>query len=432
MEYRLALFFLFLYYIRPQDWMAGWAGFNIVKPLMLAWVAALFTSRTRSPLPGLLRTPHDWCLLAYYAYIVWNAPDTRAALMGFLPLAVFYALTVQSLVSWERIAGYLKMWNIMLLGVGALAVGSLYGIDLTGAQDMTTKNAGRLAIGTWLHNNPNSLAHTVIVAIPLSYLAWFWKGGAAGRLLAFPAAAALAFLCAYHASSKGAYLVAGGLIVLLFVIGRPLGVKLLALAAAGTVGISALSFLPRMSGMSNLSSNEGVQGRLMAWEVAKTVFDSSPTGVGWKQFVPWVSWEGETFVKATHSSYVQIGADLGMYGLFLYVAGLWLSLRGLIFTAPRLTRSDRIREFSRRSALILLIAYSVSNWMINREYHTEYFLMIAVASSLHRLCLVEPIAAGPDEQAPRPWLHPDWRDLALSAALTWGVVEVWNYVLTNL
>src|SRR5690606_320899 len=125
-----------------------------------------------------------------------------------------------------------------------------------------------------------------------------------------------------------------------------LGVKLLALAAAGTVGISALSFLPRMSGMSNLSSNEGVQGRLMAWEVAKTVFDSSPTGVGWKQFVPWVSWEGETFVKATHSSYVQIGADLGMYGLFLYVAGLWLSLRGLIFTAPRLTRSDRIREFS--------------------------------------------------------------------------------------
>lgn len=432
MEYRLALFFLFLYYIRPQDWMAGWAGFNIIKPLMLAWVAALYSSRSRSPLPGLLRTPHDWCILAYYGYVVWTAPDTRAALMGFLPLAVFYALTVQSLVSWERIAGYLRMWNLMLLGVAALAVGSLYGIDLTGAQDMTTKNAGRLAIGTWLHNNPNSLAHTVIAAIPLSYLAWFWKGGAAGRFLAFPAAAALAFLCAYHASSKGAYLVAGGLVVLIFVIGRPLGVKLLALAAAGTVGLSALSFLPRMSGMANLSSNEGVQGRLMAWEVAKTVFDTSPTGVGWKQFVPWVSWEGETFVKATHSSYVQIGADLGMYGLFLYIAGLWLALRGLAFTAPRFTGSDRIREFSRRSALILLIAYAVSNWMINREYHTEYFLMIAVASALHRLCLVEPITTVPDEQAPRPWLHPDWRDTALAAALTWGVVEAWNYVLTNL
>jgi O-antigen ligase len=431
MEYRLALFFLFLYYIRPQDWVAGWSGFNIIKPLMLAWLAALFTSRSRSPLPGLLRTPHDWCILAYYGYVVWNAPDTRAALTGFLPLAVFYALTVQSLVSWERVAGYLKMWNLMLLGVATLAVGSLYGIDLTGAQDMTTKNAGRLAIGTWLHNNPNSLAHTVIVALPLSYLAWFWKGGGAGRLLAFPAGATLACLCAYHASSKGAYLVAGGLVVLIFVIGRPLGVKLLAVAVAGTVGLSALSFLPRMSGMANLSSNEGVQGRLMAWELAKTVFDTSPTGVGWKQFVPWVSWEGETFVKATHSSYVQIGADLGQYGLFLYIAGLWLALRGLTFTAPRFTTGERGREFSRRAALILVLAYVVSNWMINREYHTEYFLMIAVAGALHRLCLTDPATAATPE-APRPWLHPDWRDFAVAGGLTWAVAEAWSYMLVSL
>lgn len=101
MEYRLALFFLLLYYIRPQDWMAGWAGFNVVKPLMLAWLVAWFTSRERSPMPGLLRTPHDWVILTYYAYVVWNAPDTKAALMGFLPLVVFYALTVQSLSSWS-------------------------------------------------------------------------------------------------------------------------------------------------------------------------------------------------------------------------------------------------------------------------------------------------------------------------------------------
>ena len=431
MEYRLALFFLFLYYIRPQDWVAGWSGFNIIKPLMLAWLAALFTSRSRSPLPGLLRTPHDWCILAYYAYVVWNAPDTRAALMGFLPLAVFYALTVQSLTSWERIAGYLKAWNVMLLGVAALAVGSLYDLDLTGAQDMTTKNAGRLAIGTWLHNNPNSLAHTVIAAIPLSYLAWFWKGGAGGRLIAFPIAASLACMCAYHASSKGAYLVTGGLIVLLFVIGRPIGVKLFSLAVASTVGLSAFSFLPRMTDLAHLSTNEGVQGRLMAWEQAKTVFDASATGVGWKQFIPWVTWEGETFVKATHSSYVQIAADLGLYGLFLYVAGLWLALRGLAFAAPHFTMDVRNREFSRRAALILMIAYTVSSWMINREYHTEYFLMIAVAGALHRLCLTDP-AATAAEDAPRPWLFPDWRDFAATAGLTWVIVEMWEYILTSL
>lgn len=429
MEYRLALFFLLLYYIRPQDWMAGWAGFNVVKPLMLAWLVAWFTSRERSPMPGLLRTPHDWVILTYYAYVVWNAPDTKAALMGFLPLVVFYALTVQSLSSWERVAGYLKMWNFMLLAVAAMAVASLYGLDLTGAQDVTTRNAGRLAIGTWLHNNPNSLSHTVVVALPLSYLVYFWKGSAGGRLLAFPLCAALATTCVYHASSKGSYLVGAGLVVMIFVIGRPLGIKLLALAAAGTAGISALSFLPRMAGMGSLGNDEGVQGRLMAWEMAKTMLESSNTGIGWKQFVAWITWEGETFVKATHSSYVQIGADLGLYGLFLYIAGLWTAQRGLIFSAPSFTTADRQREFCRRATLVLLLGYSVSNWMINREYHSEYFLMIAVAAAIHRLSLAEGAELA---TAVKAWKQPDLRDLAVTASLTWLVLEIWDYILNNL
>ncbi len=434
MEYRFALFFLFLYYIRPQDWMAGWAGFNVIKPLMLLWTAALFVRRTPSPLPGLLRTPHDWVVLIYYGYVVWTAPDTQAALMGFLPLVVFYALTVQSLNTWERLTGYLKMWNWMLLAVAAMAVGSLYGIDLTGAKDVTEQNAGRLAIGTWLHNNPNSLAHTVVVALPLSYLVWFWKGGATGRLLYFPAGAALVGTCAYHASSKGAYLVAGGLMVLLFVIGRPLAVKLLALAVASTVGISALSFLPRMSGMSNLRADEGVMGRLMSWEMARTALESHATGLGWKQFVAWITWEGETFPKATHSSYVQIGADLGLYGLFLYLAGLWLSWRGLTFTAPPFSAMDREREFSRRAALLLIVAYTVSNWMINREYHTEYFLLIAIAAAVHRLCLAESATAMPEAEVPerKLWQRVGSLDIAASAALTWVVLRIWDYVLTSL
>lgn len=433
MEYRFALFFLFLYYIRPQDWMAGWAGVNVIKPLMLVWTTALFVRRTPSALPGLLRTPHDWVMLAYYVYVVWTAPDSRAALMGFLPLVVFYALTVQSLNTWERVAGYLKMWNWMLLTVAAIAVASLYGLDLTGARDVTSRNAGRLAIGTWLHNNPNSLAHTIVVALPLSYLAWFWRGGAAGRLVLFPASAALIWSCAYHTSSRGAYLVAGGLVVLLFFIGRPFMVKMIALATAGTVGISALSYLPRMSDMSNLGNDEGVMGRLMAWEMARTTLDSHATGLGWKQFVAWISWEGETFSKSTHSSYVQIGADLGLYGLFLFVAGLWVAHRSLALRAPHYTGSDRDREFSRRAALVLVVAYAVSNWMINREYHTEYFLLIAVAAAIHRLGASETTAPQESEvKTQSRWSFPDWRDGMASALLTWTVLYIWDYVLVNL
>lgn len=466
MDLRLAQLFLFLYFIRPQDWVQALIGVNVVRPVMLAWMLVLFTRRERSPLPGLLRTPHDWVLLSYFVYVVWNAPDSQATFSNFLPLVVFYALTVQSLTDWDKLLTYLRTWNWMLLSVAALAVGSVYGIDLTGAVDATIKNAGRLSIGTWLCNNPNSLAHTVIVAIPVSYGLFFWKGGASGRLLAFPLCALLAGACAYYTESKGSYLVAGGLVVMVFVIGRPLAVKALALAMAATLGVSALSFLPRMEQMGSLRNEEGVQGRLMAWEMARTARDKTMTGEGWRQFVAIITWEGETLPKATHSSYVQVGADLGMYGLFLFVAGLWCAVHTLLSAHPW-TRDDDRRERCRRVGMILVIAYSVSSWMINREYHTEYFLIIAVAAAIHRLCEAEKDSFSEDatelETNSMPelllstqlengrvvpslsiqnesdetvvakfWTKFGFLDLAASIALTWCVLQVWDYVLTSL
>lgn len=471
MDFRLSLIFLLLYFIRPQDWVQFLIGVNVVRPLMIIWTVALLTRRERSPLAGLLRTPHDWVLLTYLFYVVWNSPDSKTTFTSFFPLLVFYALTVQSLNSWDRLFKYLKMWNGMLLCLSALAVASLYGIDLTGAVDYTSKNAGRLALGTWLCNNPNALAHTVTVAIPLSYCMFFWRCGITSRSIVFPIYALLIATCVYYTQSKGAFLVAGGLMVVIFVIGRPLGVKAMTLAAASTIGLSALSFLPRMEQMGNLRGDEGVQGRLMAWELARTARDNTMTGEGWRQFVAMITWEGEIIPKATHSSYVQVGADLGRPGLFLFVAGLWCAMHSLI-SIHRLTRGDELWERCRRSAMILVIAYMTSSWMINREYHTEYFLIIAIAAAIHRLCQAQSsqeivsdtaAAAATDSEEnlsalslsaqvsdgsvlPRLAIQEEleksqpkafWTKIGLMDALvclglTWCVIEVWDYVLTSL
>lgn len=473
-DFRLTLLFLFLYFIRPQDWVQGLIGTNIIRPLILAWIAALLTRRERSPLSGLLATPHDWLLLTYFGYIVWNAPDFNETFNGFLPLVAFYALTVQSLTSWDRVMHYVKFWNWMVLGVAALGVASLYGVDLTGAVDMTAKNFGRLAIGTWLCDNPNALAHTVVVSIPLSYLIYFWKGSAIGRFLIFPACATLAGACAYHTESKGAFLVGGGLVVLIFVIGRPWGVKAFVLATSAVVGISALSFLPRMEKMGSLGTDEGVMGRLMAWEIAHHVMDTKLTGEGWRKFSAEINWEGELIPKSTHSSYVQIGADLGLYGLCLYIGGVWVAGRALI-SARTYAGSSEIRERCRRCCLILLSAYAVSGWMINREYHTEYFLLIAMAAAVHRLGHAERLGNGHGElesdgfatvgarrfrqrsgdssdatdeirestcsgihedvtreESGRFWTRFEVADFIGSAGLTWVALQIWAYVLNNL
>jgi uncharacterized membrane protein YidH (DUF202 family) len=469
-----AILFLFLYYIRPQDWIPSMAGFNMMRPMMVLWLIAMHSNRRRTEPRRVLVTPHDWLMLIYFGYVVWTAPDAKDAFMGFFPLVVFYAFTVQSLENWEDLLVYLKGWNAMLLGIAVIALASLYGFDFTGAVDMTAANKGRLCIGTWLHDNPNALGHSVILALPLSYLLYFWRGGLTGRFVIFPAQAAIAVFCTYKTESKGAFLVGGALFVLIFVFGRPLVVRLFILALAATVGISALSMLPRMSEMGNLRADEGVQGRLMAWEAARTSVKTHAAGVGWKQFRTTITWNGVTEEAKTHCAYVQVTADLGIFGLAIFLGGMWVALRSTV-TAYRFTKETDSHERCRRVVMLIVSAYAISAWMINRQYHTEYFLMIALAGAIHRLVLraqseeiakTESTGIADQEQPEEPvttraaqmvqeqtvtqlqqsgeeqsnplqyqgqlWTQLGLLDVAACAGLAWGVLFVWDYILANL
>ncbi len=476
MDYFFAMLFLGMYYIRPQDWVPGLVGANVIRPVMLGWFGSVAGYGSSSKIPGWFSTPHDWVIAIYYAYVVWTAPPGIGAGMGMFSLVVFYFLTVHALGDWQRLLGYLKLWNVLLLCIAGFGVLQVLGMDITGGRQTTEFFLGRLSLGTWLADNPNALGHTVVLAIPLSYVLFFWRGSGAGRLFIFPACFALAGWCAWQTQSKGSFLVGAGLTVLIFVVGRPKWVQIMVVSLALVTGVGALSFLPRMEEMGNLRADEGVLGRLMAWEMAKTSMDSNTFGVGWKQFIALLDWQdGRRFYhdipKATHCSYVQVGADLGRYGLYLYLMGIWVALRTLL-SGKGLTDDQ---ERCRRAVLLLLLGYLASGWMINRQYHTEYFLMIAAAAAIHRLKLAreegldstaeatlddggadgavgaaswgggaraipgqEHIRNDLDESGlpqtkPRKmWNRLGWLDLAMTGAMTWGVLWTWDYILKNL
>lgn len=465
MEFFFAVFFLLFYYLRPQDWVPGLAGANLVKPIVGLWLLALIVARSRPPsLPGWFRTPHDWIILSYGAYIVLFADGS---LLGVLPMLAFYFLTVQSLNGWDQVHRYLLFWTGALVVVACFGVFSTFGLDVTGASENYFTQMGRLAIGTWLHNNPNSLAHSVIVVIPAGFALFFWRGSLVGRFVLFPLCAGIVFYCAWLTQSKGAYLVGGALVTVALIQGRPKWLQGIAITAAIVGGVSALSFLPRMADMNNLRADEGVQGRLLAWEMARTAERNNPTGVGWKKFIAEYEWkEGLHSVwvrKATHSSYVQVGADLGRYGLFLYLAGIWCCLHTLL----RLKSADTRQERCRRVLFLFLLANLMSGWMINRQYHTEYFLLIATAAAMHRLGKASELSASEEspesaDESPlkagarklREIVSPEARpaflpaegvamrpplwnrfgvlDLACCIGLTWLTFWAWDYILEKI
>lgn len=476
MEFFFAVFFLLFYYLRPQDWVPGLIGLGLVKPIIITWLGVVVAGRSlSSPLSGVMRTPHDWVILSYFIYVVWTAPEMMTALTGFLSLVAFYALTVQSVNSWPRLYSYLKWWTIALAILALLGVLVPLGIDPTGGKELTDFFQGRVSLGTWTHNNPNFLAHSVVVAIPASYFLFFWRGTPLGKWVLFPMISGVAFWCVYLTESKGAFVSGGILVASLYIVGRPKIVQIVTIIIASTMGVGALSFLPRMSQMSDLRSDPGVQGRLLAWEQARQVGQVNATGVGWQQFTAFIEWrEGDQVLivsKATHSSYVQVFADLGSYGLFLYMAGLWCVTRTLLRFRPANVLEDRCR----RLIWLILLSTLSSGWMLNHEYHVEYFLLVAAGAALHRLVKARELglvtndgSESPNSEQPGyPVLEalpeaepltdmtvaneavttkmgddvipakPLWNkfgilDVGICIGLTWLTLWVWDYILANI
>ena len=415
----------------------------------------------------LLKTPLDWAILFYSAYIVLTSSNLIGTAKELAPLPIFYWLTVLALDNEEKILRYMKWWAAMLLTLAGFGVAQLYGVDFTGGQEITDAFKGRLSLGTWTHNNPNALGHSVVVAIPMVYFLLFWKSTTVRRVYSV-LLILLAGYAAKETESKGSFLVGGGAVVLALIFGKPKIVQILILSAALAGGGTLLALLPRMEEMQSMGSDQGVQGRMLAWEIARTSSKNHTYGEGWKVFQAYVEWEGAMYLKATHSTYVRIGADLGYPGLFFFLLILWCNLRVLI----SVNTNNLDLERCRRMLFLLLATYAVSGWMIDRSYHTEYFLLAACCAAIHRLQLKqnlelrEPDANGIDEsttkqlpenssqvinviyddpsqhlgtvdkplpkQALQKWPKLGFVDLCIAYVLTIATLETWDYLMKNI
>ncbi|MEQ1749539.1 MAG: O-antigen ligase family protein [Prosthecobacter sp.] len=458
MDFKAVVLVLLVYFIRPQDWIPALNGVGIVTPIMLVAIGTMYQrSRTLGYKLEFFRTPHDWGMLAYYAYVVYTSPDPTGTFKDAFPLFAFYFVTVQALSTTSRLHTYLKAWMWAVFTLGAFGLLSLIGWDFTGAIPMTQSMQGRLALGTWMHNNPNSLGHTLITAIPLAYFLYYWKKNMGAKIFAVGIATSC-FSAIYETQSKGAVVAGFVSVVMSYSFGKSKFVQILLLSAALAGGGAAISLMPRMESMGSLRSDEGIQGRLLAWDQAKISVQNHFTGEGWKSFHAIIKWEKTWISKATHSSYVKIGADLGYPGMFIYIGILWLGVRTLLRAKPEDDELNRCRQ----CLFTLIISYIVSNWMIDRAYHTEYFLFMAAIGAFHRLALLNrEVKENTEElQEVLPWqlpTMPSWlpelrtesisaqnmtfkasliRPSAIDAVLalcgTWTVFYIWDYVLKNL
>jgi hypothetical protein len=373
---------ILLWLVRPQDWVSGLAGMSFMTYSMIIAILGLYQRPGSITRRHFTQSPADYLVIVYLTWTIWTTGGWIDMTKAMIPFASFYFVAALAINSPQRLNTFLSCWVAGLSITMFFALSSVYGFEIVGGTaDLTERFLERLALNTWIYNNPNSLGHGVVALIPMAYIWLVWRRGVGARLLGMIIIAGAAQVT-YMTQSKGAYLSGAAAVTISLLFRKSRIVQIFMIVCMLTVGLGALKLLPRME---NLDTKEaGIAGRLLIWQMAHNAMANTFTGEGWKKFQAWIETDDYGLIhKATHGSYVNVGADLGYIGLMLFVGILYANSRTLI--QARVDPAQEDLERCQRLLLSLTTSFAFSAWMIDRAYHTDYFILAGTVSAFHRL-----------------------------------------------
>ncbi len=137
MDFASIVLFLFIYYIRPQEWIGIFAKAQPVKLIMLVSLVSTFSQHKGLSPKEFFKTPHDYAMAAYIGWAIYAGGSFTYMFMEYLKYIVFYWIIVIVLNEMKKIQLFLNWWAVMILGVAALGVSSLYFWDPTHSKHLT-------------------------------------------------------------------------------------------------------------------------------------------------------------------------------------------------------------------------------------------------------------------------------------------------------
>ncbi len=379
MDFFSVIVFLIFYYLRPQEWLSIFASIHFVQLCMYLALWSLFFRDHSIRASDLLKTPHDWAMLAFFLWIVGTSPTPWDTFKNVSSLFIFYIVIVHTLTTVPRIKKFCGWWTFLIVAIAALSVASQHGFDPLNSLDLTnTRMKGRLALNLSIFRNPNALGHNVVPAIPMLYYFCIWRRPIFMKELGL-FLMLLPFYCIYLTVSKGSFLAAGVTSVATLTFGRPKWVQTTLFVVVFVFGGTLMYALPRMNELQKAKTDEAIQGRVAAFTHGLRMISERTHGVGHGQWLK-SFFETNHFRKAAHSSYVQVGAELGYPGFFIFFLILYCCLRTLITAKTTTDEEERIR----RILFILVVSYMISSWMVDLGYRPTFFMFAAAIAAFHR------------------------------------------------
>jgi O-antigen ligase len=308
------------------------------------------------------------------------------SVLHYAQIVLFFFVLIQSAATRERIE---KVLFVCCLGIGIYSVHGLLS---------WTADSNRFAFGEVY--DPNDLAYLVVSFIMFNFYFLDGKRGLLARIICVGNIAAGILLLLWTGSRSG-FVGLGVMMVLMIFSGSSL-VKfhhkaLMAVALAMAVFIVEGATLDRYRTITAVEEDYNMTdetGRVAIWKAGIRMLQANPlTGVGVKSFpealrndrvkrgLRVARWQ------SAHNSLVQIGAETGILGFFLF--GL-LSFRafGIFGRVARHAVDESVRRLS-RLARIGFAGHFTSAMFLSHAYSIHWAFYIALSVILGRLLLLE-------------------------------------------
>lgn len=404
MGYFFTLIFLIITHLSVEHVAPALAPF---RPMVWLSILGILVSMIALPMAGnILRSPSVLVFLAFYFFL----PTSRLlhgwlggaypALMDFLPIVVVFFLILINVTTPKRAKillsclllcgfymGFRGMQELPGEGMSDFVFEQRIVIDFTTWEIMVVRRIRALGFLA----DPNDFAQFLLMLAPVLLL--FWKKRSYFRNLFFvwmPLGYLLYLVL--HTRSRGGAL---GLFVLVLFFIRDHANRITSIIV--TTGAIVLG-MGLQFGAGRAISIGGGSDRLDIWSDGLGMFKSSPLwGIGYKGFTE--------FSKLTaHNSYLLAASELGLIGLFL-----WMAL--IVFSVVHLSRLNNAYKAGlldpEWAPVVRVIRYSfysflTTSYFLSRTYSLDIYILIAMSIILAERAMPERQPQSAPAPAPMP------------------------------
>jgi len=375
------LIFIVIIFIQPQEFLPGMMGSRLVALVLgavgIGWFFNIFLNRKSR----LLEAPQNKIMFFLWIVVVISTFSghwltyTASMLIEWGKIVLIFILIMNIVDSESRLRKFIFTIVLCALAISLMGISQFYGHDITG---LGTHYEGRIrGVGIF---DTNQLGYTIAFCVPFAFcLLTIYKN--ALLKLFFILTLGLYVYCIYLTQSRGGALclvLTLGLIFIVFT--KKKSIKIMGVIFSGIILSVFVAYSSRLSSLSEYKSDESAMNRIYVWSDAlSSLKDYLFFGIGKGNFV-------ENFHIAAHNSYVEVISELGMIGLYAWLALFYFSIRNIINVLKGSDEKFKVQiKIFAKGLLISLIAYLFGSCFSSSSYYITLFIIFSLVVALQKL-----------------------------------------------